>query len=386
MIDFRFDRSIQDRIRVVSSKYDLDYWKKIDRENTFPVEYWESLASYGLFGILIDERHGGLDKEFLDLTLAVLETARHYSGLGSYLYLSGSLVAKIFANNANEKMKDEILPQLAKGKLKISIALSEEQSGQDASSIITRANKNDSRDFLLNGSKHFVNNADLADYLIVFARTADASSAMKKSLGVSMFLVDAKDGKIQKRKLERLGMNFVNSFSIDFQNLLVESSKVLGEIDRAWYNVVDIFNMDRILTAASLIGTGRLALDEASKWANQRTVFGKPIGSNQGIQFPLADAAAQLETAEAMTLKAAWLVDQGKKFSEEASFALSSSVTAATAATDRALQTFGGHGYYKDHDVERFWRDVRAHKVHPISEELLLASIAERSLGLPKSY
>lgn len=386
MLDFKFDKSIQDQIRTISSEFDLEYWKKVDHEKRFPSEYWDSLARNGLFGILIDEKYGGMNKGILDLTLAVLETSRHYAGLGSYLYLSGSLVSRIFTNNANDELKDEILPQLAKGKLKISIALSEDHSGQDASSILTRASQIDPKSYLLDGGKTFLNNADLADYLIVFARTAAPSPTMKKSLGVTMFLVDAKSEKIQKTKLERLGMNFCNSFSIDFHDLIVESSRVIGQVDRAWYNVVDIFNMDRILTAASLIGTGRLALEEASKWATKRTVFGKLIGSNQGIQFPLADAAAQLEVAEAITMKAAALVDEGKKFSDEASFALFSSVNAATAATDRALQTFGGHGYYKDHNVDRFWRDVRAHRVHPISEELLLASIAERSLGLPRSY
>lgn len=386
MLDFTVDHAIQDEIGKVSSKFDLDYWKKVDHENKFPSEYWDSLANNGLFGILIEQKWGGMEKGILDLTLAVEETSQHYAGLGSYLYLSGSLVSRIFSRNASEKLKAEILPELAKGKLKISIALSEEESGQDASSIQTKASRKDHSSYLLSGTKTFVNNVDLADYLIVFARTTDAASAQKKSLGVTMLLVDAKDSRIRKTRLERLGMNFVNSFSIEFQDLIVESSNVLGEIDKAWYNIVDIFNMDRILTAASLVGTGRLALEEASSWAKKRSVFGKLIGSNQGIQFPLADAAAQLEVSETMTLKAASLADQGKKFANEASFALLSSTNAASSATDRALQTFGGHGYYKEHNVERFWRDVRAHKVHPISEELLLASISERSLGLPKSY
>jgi acyl-CoA dehydrogenase len=181
-------------------------------------------------------------------------------------------------------------------------------------------------------------------------------------------------------------MNFVNSFAIDFQDLVVEDSMILGALGRAWYNIVDIFNLDRILTAASLVGTGRLALNQASDWARKRTVLGRVIGSNQGIQFPLADAFAQLIVAESMALKAASLADQEKNSANEASYSLLTASSAATAATDRAVQTLGGHGYYKDYHVERLWRDVRAHRLHPISEELLLASIAERSLGLPRSY
>jgi acyl-CoA dehydrogenase len=385
-LDFTFDRSIQEKIRSVSSKCDLEYWKQVDQEGKFPTEYWNYLAESGLFGILIGQKWGGMERGLLDLALAVEETSERYAGLGSYLYLSGSLVSSIISSNASDEMKREFLPKLAKGQLKISIALSEEDSGLDALSISTKAIKMGEHNYSLKGSKTFVNNADLADYLIIFARTSEMSPSQKKSFGVSMFLVEAKDPKIRRRKLSKLGLNFVNSFSLDFEDLLVSETRALGEIDNAWHKIIEIFDMDKILTSASLIGTGRLALSEASKWAKKRAVFGKLIGSNQGVQFPLADAVAQLEVSEGMTLKAASLVDQKKSFANEAAFALLSSSTAATAATDRALQAFGGHGYYKEYNVERFWRDVRAHRVHPISEELLLASIAQRSLGLPKSY
>ncbi len=385
-MDFTFDRSIQEKIRSVSSKCDLEYWRQVDQEGKFPTEYWNCLAESGLFGVLIEQKWGGMERGLLDLALAVEETSERYAGLGSYLFLSGCLVSSIISSHSSAEMKNELLPKLARGQLKISIALSEESSGLDALSINSKANKMGEHTYSLSGSKAFVNNADLADYLIIFARTSEINPSQKKSFGVSMFLVEAYDPKIKKRKLSKLGMNFVNSYSIDFEDLTVSESRVLGEVDKAWRNIVGIFDMDKILTAASLIGTGRLALSEASKWAKKRTVFGKLIGSNQGVQFPLADAVAQLEVSEGMTFKAASLVDQKKNFGNEAAFALLSSATATTAATDRALQAFGGHGYYKEYNVERFWRDVRAHRVHPVSEELLLASIAERSLGLPRSY
>jgi acyl-CoA dehydrogenase len=373
-------------MRFVSSKYDLSYWKEIDHEGRFPVEYWGALAQSGLFGILIEKKWGGMGRGIVDLSLAVEETSESFAGLGSYLYLSGSLVSKIFETNGRQDHKKEFLPKLARGELKISIALTEEMSGLDASSIVSKATKLSDGRYSLQGSKTFVNNVDLADCLIVFARTSERQDSQKRSEGISMFLVDANHANFKKRKLERVGMNFVNSFEIKFKDIVVEESSLLGELGNAWHNVVEIFNMDRILTGASLVGTGRLAINQAAEWAKKRTVFGKAIGSNQGIQFPLADAIAQLQVAESITLKAASLVDQGKSFSKEAAYSLLTASNGASAATDRALQTFGGHGYYKDYHVERFWRDVRAHKVHPISEELLLASIAERSLGLPKSY
>ena len=367
-----------EKVSKVSSKFDLSYWKEC--EGRFPKEYWNELAKAGLFGFLIEKRYGGLDLGISELSLAVEETSEHYAGLGSYLFLSGALVSRIFTRLGTEEQKSALLPKLAKGELKISIALSEEESGLDASAIKTSAVSSKDK-FILNGQKTFVNNADLADYLIVFARTSKDNQ--KKSLGTTMFLVDAKAGGVRSKKLERLGMNFVNRFAVELSN--VEASLV-GEMDRAWYNIIDIFNLDRILTSSSLIGTGKLALSLASDWARKRIVFGKAIGSNQGIQFPLADAAAEIESAKVMTSKAAMLADSGKSFSNEASYSLLASIKAATLATDHAMQAFGGHGYYKDSHVERLMRDVRAHKVHPISEELLLASVAERSLGLPRSY
>jgi acyl-CoA dehydrogenase len=374
-------------MRRVSHKFDLPYWKEIDQQERFPHEYWNALASAGLFGFIIEKRWGGLEKSNLDLFLAVEETAEHFSGAASYLFLSGSLVSRIFSFHGSEEQKALFLPKLAAGELKISIALTEESSGFDASSIESQAVKMQSGQYSLRGSKTFVTNADLADYIIIFARTATPdTSDSKKNIGLSMFVVEANHPLIKKRKLDRLGMRFVNSFEIEFNDLVIDSSKLIGEAGKAWYEIIDIFNMDRVLTAASLIGTGRLALNEASAWAKKRTIFGRTIGSNQGIQFPLADAAAELEASEAISLKAASLADQRKKFSNEAAFALLSSSNAASIATDRALQAFGGHGYYTDYHVERLWRDVRAYKVHPISEELILAQIAERALGLPKSY
>ncbi|HKW05503.1 MAG TPA: acyl-CoA dehydrogenase family protein [Nitrososphaerales archaeon] len=380
-----YDSSIKEEMSAVSSKFDQSYWRQVCEEKLFPDEYWNALSKSGLFGIMIEKKFGGMERGLVDLSIAVEETAENFAGIASYLYLSGSLVSTIFSANASEVQKKEFLPKLARGETKVSIALGEEVSGFDAASIETRAVKSEGG-FRISGEKAFVNNVDQADYLILFARTTPLEKSEKKSLGVSMFIVDAKDPKIKSTKLEKLGWDFLNNFRIKFEDLKVESSKVLGELDRAWYNAVASFNLDRVATSASLVGTGKLALALASSWAKQRVIFGREIGSNQGIQFPLAEAFAYLEASWMMTLKAAMLRDRGKSYVNEANYSLLSSSNAAMNSTDRALQTFGGHGYYKDYDVERHWRDVRVHRIHPISEELLLGAIAERALGLPKSY
>jgi acyl-CoA dehydrogenase len=384
-LDFNLDDWITKKMNGVSRKFDDAYWREISRSRKFPDKYWDALAGEGLFGVLIENKYGGIERGLVDLCLATKESAEHYAGLGSYLYLSGSLVSKIFSENATPEMKEDLLPKLARGQLKISIALTEEESGQEVSAIQTKATKCAKEEFVISGSKTFVNNADLADYLLIFARTKVIGS-VKKTSGLTMFLAEADSKAIKKKKLEKLGMDFVNNFSVKISDLRVSSSRIVGVEDEAWHNIVKIFNMDRVATSASLTGTGRLALSHASKWAKDRKVFGKSIGANQGIQFPLADAIAQIEIAEAMMLKAASLADQGKTFANEANYALLESSGASQVATDRALQTLGGHGYYRDYDVERYWRDVRVYKLHPISEEMLLASIAERSLGLPRSY
>ncbi|MDA4111290.1 MAG: acyl-CoA/acyl-ACP dehydrogenase [Thaumarchaeota archaeon] len=383
-MDFEYDRSVVAKVEAISSEYDEKYWREKCRNSQFPDEYWNSISKAGLFGLMIEEKWGGMGRSLLDLALGTQETAERYSGLGSYLFLSGCLVSTLFAKSSEEQ-KSKILPKLATGDLKISIALSEEKSGSDSTSLESKALKT-SKGFDLSGSKRFVNNVDRADYLIVFARTIPIENSGKKSKGLSMFLVPASSPGIKKKKLDKLGMDFINNFDIEFHGLHVSDDDIVGELDNGWYNAVDSFNLDRVATAASLIGAGRLAVNDAADHSKKRIVFGKALGSNQGIQFPLAEAMAQLITAEALMLKACSLAGKSQNFTNFANLALLEAESAASYATDRALQTFGAHGYYKDYDVERYWRDVRVHKIHPISEELLLSVIAERQLGLPKSF
>ncbi len=372
------------KIEAVSSKFDKKYWREIYKNKDFPHEYWKAIAHSGLFGLLVDEEFGGSGKNILDVSLATEETAERYAGLGSYLFLSGCLLSTLFAKSS-ELQKQEILPKLAKGEIKISLALAEEKSGSDSTSLEATAVRT-SQGFELSGSKRFVNNVDRADYLIIFARTTPVEKTGKKSMGLTMFLVPASSPEIKRRKLEKLGFNFINNFDLEFRHLIVPEENIVGELDKGWYNAVDSFNLDRVATAASLIGTGKLALTEAAEYSKKRLVFGQPVGANQGIQFPLAEAVAQLIAAETMMLKACSLEGKGRSFADFANLALLQAETAANYATDRALQTFGAHGYYDEYDVERYWRDVRLHRVHPISEELLLSQIADRSLGLPKSF
>jgi acyl-CoA dehydrogenase len=382
-LDFAYDESVVALMRKVSSEFDVSYWRDVSKEHRFPTEYRKAIAETGLFGILVEKRWGGMEKGLVDLALATQETAERFAGLGSYLYLSGSLTPMIFAANSSKEWKEKMMPSFAKGELIVSIALAEESSGTDALSIETTA-KSVSDHFVITGSKMFVTNAETADFLLLFARTGPSDG--KKSSGISMFLVDSKDPTIKKTKLEKLGLDFNTIYSVEVKDLKVRQDSMVGPPGEAWKGIREVFLMDRVLTSASLVGTGKLSVQQAAEYASKRSVFGKPIGSNQGVQFPLADAVVQLLVAEAMVLKAASRIDQKKSFEDEANFALLESANAAQVATDRALQALGGHGYLRDYDQERYWRDVRVHRLHPMTEELLLATIAEKCLGLPKSY
>ena len=227
------DETMRKEMAAVSPRFQPSYWREVYREKKFPEEYWEALSSSGLFGMLIEKRWGGLEKTPLDLALAVEETAERFAGLGSYLFLSGALVSTIFSRNATEKQKSELLPKLAKGQIKISIALTEEASGFDSSSIQTVAKKSSSGKYEISGSKNFVNNVDRADYLLLFARTTPINSSMKKSMGVTMFLVDANSSGIRPRRLDKIGWNFINNFSIQINELVVPEESIEAVLAKA---------------------------------------------------------------------------------------------------------------------------------------------------------
>lgn len=336
-----------------------------------------------MFGAVVGKEWGGMERGLVDLALATEETAERYAGLGSYLFHSGALSPMIFVKNADEQMKRRVLPAMTRGELRVSIALTEEESGADALSIGTVARKV-SDHFVIDGMKTFVTNADRGNHLLLFARTGPAEGK-DRAAGISAFLLDPKSKGVTVSRMEKVGMDFNTVCTLKLENVKADTADMVGGAGGAWNPLKEIFEMDRVLTAMSLIGTGKLALGAATEHAKKRIVFGKAVGSNQGIQFPLADAMAQLVAAEALTLKAASFADKRKGFADWANMALLEAQSAAGAATDRAMQTFGGHGYLKEKDVERFWRDVRAHRLHPISEELLLSQIARRTLGLPGS-
>lgn len=369
-----------EKVKELSSSFDVSYWRRIYSSRLFPEEYWNSIAKNGLFGFILDEKYGGMGRKFIELVHSTIIAARYYAGMGSYLFFSGALVGKLL-EHCKDSLRNGLLRRICESGLKVSIAATEEGSGSNILSISTFAERH-SNGYRITGSKMFVANADVADYIIVFAIT----SKEEGNKGITMFLVDADDKDIEKVKLEKVGMEFMNLFSLNINELDVSEDSIIGEIGDGWSVARSVFAMDRVLTSAALIGTANLALDTACKYATKRILSGKPIATNQAIQFPLADAAARLYGAEAFTLKAASIKPEERKFASYSNIALLLALESSWLAVDRAFQTLGGHAALIDYDLSRYWKDIRLMRLHPLPEEIICAIIAHKDLDLPKSY
>lgn len=357
-----------------SSRFKPDYWRNVYQSKVFPDEFWNALSSSGMIGFLVSKHMGGFGRNISDFCTSVAKVARYYAGMGSYLFLSSALSSLAFERLGQEWMKSEILPNLITGKEKVCVALTEEASGLDANSIRTLAVRKGDY-FEITGSKMFVTNFDQCRYVLLFANT---------DKGKTVFVVDKEKHIINHEELRKAGLDFIKLFRINVDSIEVNKEYILGTEGNGLKEMRHIFMIDRLATASSLVGTGFLALDTAASYAKSRVVFNKSIGSNQGIQFALADSACRLLATDCIIDEASRLLEC--KDESYVNIALLQAMVSSSLATDKALQAHGGHGYLEDYDVVRYWRDVRAYKVHPLSEEIVLASIASSCLGLPRTY
>lgn len=372
----------------VGARFGLDYWRDIDARKAFPRDAWQAICDAGLAGAMLAEKHGGSGLGMADLALIVETLAA--SG-------AGSTVGQLFMNNAifggvalsrfgTEAMKRECLPALARGEMLFCMALTEADAGSNSLEIATFARR-DGDGFRITGNKIWITGVPEADKILLVARTRRQDEAARRTDGITMFLVDRDRPGISHKAIDKVGTNTLTSSLVYFDDVRAEADEIVGTLDRGWHELLDVLNTERIVTAACLVGTSKLAIRLAVDYANQRTVFAKtPIGAYQGVQFPLAEAFAQNECARLMNLKAAMLFDQGLPYGTEANVGKLIAAQAAQLATDRAMQTMGGMGYAKESHVERLWRDARLFRFAPVSEEMILNFIAQHNLKLPRSY
>jgi acyl-CoA dehydrogenase len=379
---------IRETARKVGLAFGLDYWKAKDQAKAYPGECWQAISDAGLSGIAVPEAYGGAGLGMLELALAIEELCAAGAGatLAQLFMLDPIFGGVTLMKLGSETQRREMLPKLVAGKLAFAMALTEPDAGTNSLAITTFAHR-DGNGWRLSGRKIWITGVDRADKLLVVARTTKLEESPRKTHGVSLFLIDrARDG-LTFDTIAKLGTNTLTSSNVFLDNVRAEADEQIGTIDGGWAQLLDVLNTERIVTTAGLVGAGRLALRLAVDYASHRKVFGdRPIGSYQGLQFPLAQAQAELSAARLKNLEAAWRCDTGKPYGSEANAAKLIAAQAASSAIERAMQAMGGMGYAVDSHLERLWRDVRLFKFAPVSEEMILNYIAQQDLGLPRSY
>lgn len=374
--------------RRIGDDYGLEYWHLIDREERPPSEMWSAICAAGLTGAALPEEYGGSGLGMVELALIVEALCASGAGipLAQLFMMNPMFGGHAIARFGSPRMKTELLPALISGSKLISFALTEPDAGNNSLNIVTQARPVDSG-WILQGQKVWITLAEESDLMLVVARTTPLEQTNRRTEGLSMFLFDAARDGVRKHKIEKSGTRPLPSYAVFFDDVYIDQSELVGTLDGAWPELIELLNGERILTAAGLVGSGELAIKLACSYAAERKVFrGTPIGAYQAVQFPLAHAHAEIECARLMNRKAAWLMDQGRPFGSEANTAKLIAAQAACSATDRAVQTLGGMGFAAEYHVERLWRDTRIFAVAPIPQEMILGFIATHDLGLPRSY
>jgi acyl-CoA dehydrogenase len=344
------------------------------------------MAEGGWIGIAIPEAYGGGGKGIRHAAVVLEEVAAS----GACMNGASSVHLSIFGMHpvvvhGTEEMKQRFLPQVADGSLHVAFGVTEPNAGTDTTKIETRAAR-DGDEYVINGRKVWTSKALEADRILLLTRTTPLAECRKPTDGMTLFLVDRHAPGVEARAIEKMGRNAVASCETFYDDVRVPVADRVGDEGRGFQYLLAGLNAERILVAAEALGMGRVALQRAVAYANDRVVFDRPIGKNQGIAFPLAEAHAKLRAAELMVREAAWRIDAGLPCGEEANLAKYLAAEAGFFAADRAVQTHGGYGYATEYHVERYFREARLPRIAPISQELILAYVAEHVLGLPRSH
>ena len=376
---------IRELVRRICFDFPGSYWRALEEKQAYPTEFVAALTKAGLLGSLIPEEYGGLGMP-LGAAAATLEEI-HASGCNAgachaQMYIMGTVL-----RHGSPEQKQKYLPDIAAGRLRLqAFAVTEPTSGSDTTKLRTRAERRNDH-YLVTGQKVWTSRALQSDLMLLLARTTPLDEVRKKSEGLSVFLVDVKESLGHGLDIKPLrAMVNHNTTEVFFESLRVPMENLIGEEGKGFRYILDSMNAERILVASEAIGDGRWFIEKASKYAGEREVFGQPIGRNQGVQFPIAKAYANIEAAALMVRKAGALFEARKPCGPEANMAKLLSSEASWQAGEAALQTHGGFGFAAEYDIERKWRETRLFQVAPISTNLILAYLAEHVLGMPRSY
>jgi len=387
-MDFALTESqelIKKEVAALARSFSLDYWLEKDNKAEYPNDYVKAFADNGWLGLMIPEAYGGAGLGVTEAAIMLHEICASGAGTSGaspiHFYIFPPTPVIKFGT---EEMKRRELPRICSGESILAFGVTEPNAGTDTSRIQTRAVKRGGR-YIVTGRKVWTTNAQHANKILLLARTSDRDPA-KPLKGMTLFYTDFDRAAMHVRLIEKLGRAAVDSNEVAIENLDVPEEHVVGAVGEGFYHLLESLNPERIVIGIEAVGIGRAALDRAVQYAKERIVFDRPIGKNQAIAHPLAMASAELDAAEVMCLKAAWLFDHGRPCGKEANAAKLLAAEAGFNACDAALQTFGGFGYAKEFYVERLWREVRLYKIAPISQQMALNYLAEHVLGLPRSY
>jgi len=377
---------IRSSVRALCAKFPGEYWRGLDRERAYPTEFVAALTEAGYLAALIPEEYGGSGLN-LGAAAAILEEVHASGGNGAachaQMYTMGTIL-----RHGSDAQKQRYLPLIASGELRLqAFGVTEPTSGTDTLSLRTTAKREGNDHYVINGQKIWTSRAEHSDLMLLLARTASKEQAKKRTDGLSVFLVDmrlAQGASIAINPIRTM-MNHATT-QIFFDDLRVPAENLIGEEGQGFRYILSGMNAERILIAAECIGDAKWFIAKATQYAKDRALFGRPIGQNQGVQFPIARAYAQMRAAELMVHEAARKYDAGEDIGAEANMAKLLAADASWAAADMCVQTHGGFGFAEEYDIERKFRETRLYQVAPISTNMILSYLAEHVLGLPRSY
>ncbi|HSH06993.1 MAG TPA: acyl-CoA dehydrogenase family protein [Burkholderiales bacterium] len=378
-------QDLRDAVRALCNQYDSAYWQQVDEERAYPEAFVDALTQAGWMSALIPEEYGGSGLSLTEATVIMEEITRSGGNAGcchGQMYNMNTLL-----RNGSEAQKQKYMPKIATGELRLqAMGVTEPTAGTDTTTIKTTAVKKGDR-YVVNGQKVWTSRLQHSELMLLLARTTPLAEVKRKSEGMSVFIVDKREALGQGLTMRPI-RNMVNheTNEVFFDNLEIPAENLIGEEGKGFRYILDGLNAERILIAAECIGDGYWFIERATNYAKDRVVFGRPIGQNQGIQFPIAEAYMELEAANLMRYKAAALFDEKQHCGAEANMAKHLAAKASWEAGNVCLQTHGGFGFAAEYDVERKFRETRLYLVAPISTNLILSYLAEHVLGLPRSF
>jgi acyl-CoA dehydrogenase len=392
-VDFRLkdeQRLLVEGVREVASQYGLDYWSDCDRAHRYPKELWTALAEQGWLGVTIPEVYGGAGLGLLEAVLVIEEACRGGGGATlSQLFMTtpvfGGETVRLHGSDA---LKGDLLPGIARGTVDFCMALSEPDAGSDTMATRTTAVR-DGSSYVVNGQKIWATAVPESDYILTIVRTAPMSEDRKRSHGLSLLVIETAADGVSFSPIEKLGTHTLSASIVNFENVRVDETRLVGIENDGWRHLLDTLNSERLVTAAGCLATADIALGCACDYARERVVFGRPIGANQAIQHPLAELKMELEAARLAMYKAAWLYDNSDDRKEVGGPANTAKYLAAEIGfrmCEQAMQTMGGYGFAVEYHVERLWRDVRLFRLAPVTQEMILNFMGQYVLELPRTY